>query len=88
MTTAQEIKKILRERALSIVDERILPEAMDAIAEWTGELMGKLTTLDPETQTQKQIDQAFNQIHDGLVNELIDQLKEPLSARRKKLFEK
>lgn len=86
MTTAQEVKKILGDRAQSIVDERILPETLDSVAEWTGELMGKLTTLDSENQ--KQIDQAFNQLHKGLISELIGQLKEPLAARRKKLFDK
>jgi hypothetical protein len=84
MTTKQEIKKLLRERALSIVDERILPETLDNIAEWTGELMGKLTTLDPNNQ--KQIDEAFSLLHEGLVKETIEQLVEPLSERRKKLF--
>lgn len=86
MTTEQEIKRILRDRATSIVDERIVSETLDAIAEWTGELMGKLTTVD--SQNQKQIDEAFNQIHDGLIKETIEQLVEPLEKRRKKLFEK
>lgn len=86
MTTKQEIKRILRDRATSIVDERIVPETLDAIAEWTGELMGKLTTVD--SQNQKQIDEAFNQIHDGLIKETIEQLVEPLEKRRKKLFKK
>lgn len=86
MTTKQEIKRILRDRATSIVDERIVPETLDAIAEWTGELMGKLTTL--EVGDQKKTDEAFNQIHDGLIKETIEQLVEPLEKRRKKLFEK
>lgn len=82
----QEIKKILRDRATSIVDERILPETLDAIAEWTGELMGKLTTL--SSDNQQKTEEAFNQIHEGLVKETIEQLVEPLAKRRKKLFEK
>ncbi len=86
MTTQQEIKKALRERATSIVDERILPEALDAIAEWTGELMGKLTTL--QAEDQKKVDAAFNQIHEGLIQEMIEQLREPLEKRRKRLFTK
>ncbi len=85
MTTKQEIKRILRERATSIVDERIVPETLDAIAEWTSELMGKLTTL--KAEDQKSVDEAFNQIHDGLIKETIEQLVEPLEKRRKKLFE-
>lgn len=86
MTTKQEIKRLLRDRATSIVDERIVPETLDAIAEWTGELMGKLTTLDAEDQ--KKADEAFNQIHEGLIKETIEQLVEPLEKRRKRLFEK
>lgn len=84
MTTKQEIKKLLRDRATSIVDERILPETLDNIAEWTGELMGKLTTLSADDQ--RKTDEAFNQIHEGLVKETIEQLVEPLGKRRKKLF--
>ena len=76
MTTKQEIKKLLKERATSIVDERILPETLDAIAEWTGELMGRLTTLDAENQDQKEIDEAANLIHEGLTQETLKQLKE------------
>ena len=85
MTTKQEIKRILRDRATSIVDERIVPETLDAIAEWTGELMGKLTTLNSENQ--QEVDEAFNQIHEGLIKETIEQLVEPLEKRRKILFE-
>ena len=85
MTTKQEIKRLLRDRATGIVDERVLPEALDEIAYWTGELMGKLTTLDPDNQSQ--IDEATNLIHEGLVQEAIEQLREPLAKRRKKLFE-
>lgn len=74
MTTKQEIKRLLKERAPSIVDERILPETLDNIAEWMGELMGKLTTLDPEA-TQEQFDEVANLIHEGLVQETLKQLK-------------
>lgn len=86
MNTKQEIKKILRERVTSIVDERILPEALDEVAHWTGELMGKLTTLDAEDN--KKIDQACEQIRQGLIQEMIAQLQEPLGQRREKLFTK
>ena len=74
MTTKQEIKRLLKDRAPSIVDERILPETLDNIAEWMGELMGKLTTLDPEAN-QKKIDEAANLIHEGLVQETLKQLQ-------------
>ena len=75
MTTQQEIKRLLKDRAPSIVDERILPETLDNIAEWMGELMGRLTTLDPEAD-QKKLDEASNLIHEGLVQETLKQLKE------------
>ena len=74
MTTKQEIKRLLKDRAPSIVDERILPETLDNIAEWMGELMGKLTTLDPEAD-QKKIDEAANLIHEALVQETLKQLQ-------------
>jgi len=74
MTTKQEIKRLLKDRAPSIVDERILPETLDNIAEWMGELMGKLTTLDPEAD-QKKVDEAANLIHEGLVKETLKQLQ-------------
>ena len=74
MTTKQEIKRLLRDKAPSIVDERILPEILDNIAEWMGELMGKLTTLDPEAD-QKKVDEAANLIHEGLVQETLKQLQ-------------
>ncbi len=74
MTTKQEIKRLLKDKAPSIVDERILPETLDNIAEWMGELMGKLTTLDPEAD-QKKIDEAANLIHEGLVQETLKQLQ-------------
>ena len=74
MTTKQEIKRLLKDRAPSIVDERILPETLDNIAEWMGELMGKLTTLDPEAD-QKKVDEAANLIHEGLVQETLKQLQ-------------
>ena len=75
MTTKQEIRRLLKDRAPSIVDERILPETLDNIAEWMGELMGKLTTLDPEAD-QKTLDEVANLIHEGLVQETLKQLKE------------
>jgi hypothetical protein len=74
MTTKQEIKRLLKDRAPNIVDERILPETLDNIAEWMGELMGKLTTLDPEAD-QKKVDEAANLIHEGLVQETLKQLQ-------------
>lgn len=82
MTTKQEIKRLLKERAFSIVEERILPETLDNIADWMGELMGKLTTL-PADCSQDKMDEAANLIHDALVAETIKQLQ--TFPQRKKL---
>ena len=87
MTTKQEIKKLLKDRAHSIVDERIITETLDAVAEWTGELMGKLTTLNPETKTEE-VDRAFNEIYEGLIKETIEQLEKTIEVRKKKSLQK
>lgn len=82
MTTKQEIRLLLKERASSIVDERILPELLDNIGEWMGELLGKLSTL-PAESSQEKLDEAADLIHQGLVKETIQQLQEP--PKKKKL---
>lgn len=82
MTTKKEIRFLLKERARSIVDERILPELLDNIGDWMGELLGKLSTLPAET-SQEKLDEAADLIHQGLVKETIRQLQEP--PKRKKL---
>jgi hypothetical protein len=82
MTTKQEIKRLLKERAHSIVDERILPEILDNIAHWMGELMGKLSTLSADA-SQEKIDEAANLIYDALALETIKQLNE--FPKKKKL---
>lgn len=84
MTTKQEVKKVLKDRAQSIVDERIVPEILDNIAEWTGEIMGKLTTLDAEAGP-KVTDKVFNQVYEGLVKETVKQLEKMIELKRKKL---
>ena len=75
MKTKQEIKRLLKDRAHSIVDERILPEILDNVAHWMGELMGKLSTL-PADASQEKTDEAANLIYDALVAETIKQLQE------------
>lgn len=82
MTTKQEIRLLLNERASSIVDERILPELLDNIGDWMGELLGKLSTL-PAESNQEKLDEAADLIHQGLVKETIRQLQEP--PKKKKL---
>ena len=82
MTTKQEIRLLLKKRASSIVDERILPELLDNIGDWMGELLGKLSTL-PAESSQEKLDEAADLIHQGLVKETIRQLQEP--PKKKKL---
>lgn len=77
MTTKQEAKKVAKERAESIVDERIVPYTLDNIAEWTGEIMGKLTTLEAEGD-HAEISEI---IHDILVRETIAQLEKTLNKK-------
>lgn len=82
-----EIKDILFQRAESIVDERIIPEMLDEIANWSGELMGKLVTLDtgekPEIESE-----VLSRIYEGLLEETIEQLNKTKAQRRKKLSAK
>lgn len=81
----QEVKEmVLSKRLQDIVTERILPEALDEIANWTGELMGKLTVLDAN-EPQEVIDECFNKIYDAFIGETINQLEKTNSPKGKKL---
>ncbi len=73
MTTKQEVQRLLKERAPSIIDERILPEILDNILDWSGQLMGKLTTLSADDT--KKIDEVANVIYCALIWETIKQLE-------------
>ena len=78
----QEVKEmVLSKRLQDIVTERILPEALDEIANWTGELMGKLTVLDAN-EPQEVIDECFNKIYDAFVGETINQLEKTKAPRK------
>lgn len=58
------------------VDERIVGGAIEDIADQTGELMGKLTTLDVEanhSNPQAKIDRNISSAHDMIFNALIDE---------------
>ena len=81
----QEVKEmVFSKRLQDIVTERILPEALDEIANWTGELMGKLTVLDAN-EPQEVIDECFNKIYDAFIGETINQLEKTNSPKGKKL---
>jgi hypothetical protein len=73
---AREALKLVKSKAPAIVDERILPEALDEIAHYTGELMGKLTNMDAEND--KAITMAHGIIYDGLMSETIDQIQKTM----------
>lgn len=87
---AREALELIKSRAPSIVDERIVPQMLDEVASYTGDLMGKLTNLDAEDD--KAITMAHGIIYDGLLNEIIDQIRKfQLNAADKritKLFKK
>lgn len=81
----QEVKEmVLSKRLQDIVTERILPEALDEIANWTGELMGKLTVLDAD-EPQEVIDECFNKLYEAFIQEMANQLTSTNSPKRKKL---
>ena len=87
---AREALELVKSRAPSIVDERIIPQALDEVASYTGDIMGKLTNL--EADDDKAITIVHGIIYDGLLNEVIGQIKKvQLKAADKritKLFKK
>ena len=70
---AREAWKLVKDKAPAIVDEQILTNLWDELADYTGEIMGKLTTLD--TNDKEGSNMAFGIIHEGLVTEITNQLK-------------
>ncbi len=79
---AREALKLVEDRAPAIVDERILAETFDLIAEYTGELMGKLTNMDAENE--KAIVMAHGIIRDGLLREIMSQINKTMLAEADK----
>lgn len=80
----QEVKEVIELRPKSIVEERILPQTLDDIADWTAELIGKLTTLDVSDKGDIE-DECFGRIYDALIQETIRQLSETQKINSKKL---
>ncbi len=79
---AREALKLVEGRAPAIVDERILAETFDLVAEYTGELMGKLANIDAEDE--KAIVMAHGIIRDGLLREIIKQINKNMLAEADK----
>ena len=79
MTKAQKKKSIDKEirglkPRIKEISKGLLSEKMvDEIADWTGELMGKLTI--DIVEDEKLQEHAFNQIFDQITDELIKNLK-------------
>jgi len=87
---AREALKLVKDKAPAIVDERILAHMLDEVAEFTGDIMGKLTNLDAEND--KAITMAHGIIRDGLFSEINGQINKIMlgeaDERITKLFEK
>lgn len=83
---AREALKLVKEKAPAIVDEQILSHMLDEVAEFTGDIMGKLTNVDPDNETN--ITMAHGIIYDGLLQEVIDQIRNTMHAAAGKRLEK
>lgn len=89
-TLAKEALKLVKSRAPSIVNERIIPQMLDEVAEYTGDIMGKLANLPADDDTA--VTMAHGIIYDGLMREVIDQVRKTMmkaaDKRITKLFKK
>ena len=85
-TLAREALKLVKSKAPAIVDEQILPHMLDEVAEFTGDIMGKLTNLDAEND--KAITMAHGIIYDGLMSETIEQIRKTMLNAAGKRFKK
>lgn len=84
---AREALSLVKEKAPAIVDEQILVHMLDEVAEFTGDIMGKLTNIDADNETN--ITMAHGIIFDGLLNEVITQIRNTMhtaAERRLKQF--
>lgn len=81
---AREALKLVKAKAPAIVDERILTETYDLVAEYTSDIMGKLTNLDAEDE--KAITMAHGIIYDGLLTEVINQINKTMLKEASKRF--
>lgn len=87
---AREALKAVKDKAPINVEEMILPHVLDEVAEFTGDIMGKLTNIDAEDDMA--ITMAHGIVRDGLLKEVIDQLNKIMldeaDERITKLFKK
>jgi hypothetical protein len=73
---SKEALKLVLEKAPAIVDEHIIAHAFDEVAEFTGDLMGRLTQIDAEDP--KLIALAHQIIRVGLLREMTKQINKEL----------
>lgn len=85
-TLAREALKLVKEKAPAIVDEQILAHMLDEVAEFTGDIMSKLTNVDPDNESN--ITMAHGMIYDGLLQEVIDQIRNTMHNAVGKRLEK
>jgi len=81
---AKESLKLVKAKSPAIVDEQILAHVLDEVAEFTGDIMGKLTNLDAEDE--KAITMAHGIIYDGLLTELVNQINKTMLREASKRF--
>lgn len=81
---AREALKLVKAKAPAIIDERILASTLDEVAEYTGDLMGKLTNI--EAEDDKGVEMAHGIIYDGLLTELVNQINKTMLREASKRF--
>lgn len=85
---AREALSLVKEKVPAIVAEQILAHMLDEVAEFASDIMDKLTNLDVDNETN--ITMAHGIIYDGLLNEVITQIRDTMHAaagKRLKKFE-
>ncbi len=89
-TLAREALQAVKDKAWRNVEEMIIPHLLDEVAEFTGDIMGKLTNIDAEDDMA--ITMAHGIIRDGLLKEILRQVTltmlEEADERITTLFEK
>jgi predicted metallo-beta-lactamase superfamily hydrolase len=85
-TLSREAVKLVKEKAPAIVDEQILAHLLDEVADYAGDIMGKLTNLDADNE--KAIVMAHGIIRDGLFQEIINQVTKTMLAEADKRITK
>lgn len=81
---AREASNLVKEKAPAIVDEQILPHMLDEVREFTDDLFIKLNGLDMTDDTT--ILMVAGIIYDGLLNEVIEQIKTTMLDEVEKRF--